>query len=104
MSHRIRFDRLSNGQAIGSIEVTIKQFITLSEEKLTKAMANASDVCLEDDEVEITPESIILSTVSGYDLIIFNTIGRELRIELMARSSHRLESSSGNRIALPLTS
>jgi translation initiation factor 3 subunit A len=61
-----QYKNVTQNTAIGSIETTIKQFISLAEEKVTKAMADASDLCIDADEVEVTPESIILSTVSGY--------------------------------------
>src|SRR5437763_12552013 len=50
------------------MQLVIKKFIELSEEKVTAAQAKADQITLEtidDLEASETPESIMLSTVSG---------------------------------------
>ncbi|KAJ3214257.1 eukaryotic translation initiation factor 3 subunit A [Dinochytrium kinnereticum] len=63
-----QYKNISQNVTISTIELVIKRFIELSEEKVAEAQAKANQINLdtvEDLEATETPESIILSTVSG---------------------------------------
>jgi translation initiation factor 3 subunit A len=63
-----QYKNMQQNTNVPTIEAVIKHFIFLSEEKVAHAQANAEKIALdaiEDLEATETPESIILSTVSG---------------------------------------
>ncbi|TPX41814.1 hypothetical protein SeMB42_g05274 [Synchytrium endobioticum] len=63
-----QYKNMQQNSNITTIEVVIKKFIGLSEQKVSDAQAKADKIALdaiEDLEAIETPESIILSTVSG---------------------------------------
>ncbi|KAJ3116688.1 eukaryotic translation initiation factor 3 subunit A [Phlyctochytrium bullatum] len=63
-----QYKNISQNVTISTIELVIKKFIELSEAKVTEAQQKADKINLdqvEDLEALETPESIILSTVSG---------------------------------------
>ncbi|CAG8452010.1 5280_t:CDS:2 [Funneliformis mosseae] len=63
-----QYKNISQNTSVATIELVIKKFIELSEEKVTAAQAKADQITLDaidDLEASETPESIMLSTVSG---------------------------------------
>ncbi|KAI8814320.1 hypothetical protein BJ742DRAFT_787141 [Cladochytrium replicatum] len=65
-----QFKNISQNITVSSIEVVIKRFIELSDQKVIEAQAKAERLTLDaidDLEASETPESIIMSTVSGDD-------------------------------------
>nr|CAG8435075.1 14005_t:CDS:10 [Entrophospora candida]CAG8510865.1 9028_t:CDS:10 [Entrophospora candida] len=63
-----QFKHISQSYSVATIELVIKRFLELAEEKVTTAQAKADQITLEtvdDLEASETPESIMLSTVSG---------------------------------------
>ncbi|KAF8980114.1 eukaryotic translation initiation factor 3 subunit A [Entomortierella lignicola] len=63
-----QYKNISQNTSIATIELVIKKFIQLSEEKVQEAQAKADQITLDgldDLEATETPESILLSTVSG---------------------------------------
>ncbi|KAI9336491.1 hypothetical protein DFJ73DRAFT_790600 [Zopfochytrium polystomum] len=63
-----QYKNISQNITVTSIEVVIKRFIELTEVKVAEAQAKAEQITLdnvEDLEATETPESILLSTVSG---------------------------------------
>ncbi|RIA95923.1 hypothetical protein C1645_756334 [Glomus cerebriforme] len=63
-----QYKNISQNTSVATIELVIKKFIELSEEKVTAAQAKADQIILDaidDLEASETPESIMLSTVSG---------------------------------------
>ncbi|KAJ3168733.1 eukaryotic translation initiation factor 3 subunit A [Irineochytrium annulatum] len=63
-----QYKNISQNVTIATIELVIKRFIELSEAKVSESQAKADKITLdavEDLEAVETPESIILSTVSG---------------------------------------
>ncbi|KAF9436159.1 eukaryotic translation initiation factor 3 subunit A [Entomortierella beljakovae] len=63
-----QYKNISQNTSIATIELVIKKFIQLSEEKVQEAQAKADQITLDGlDDLEAieTPESILLSTVSG---------------------------------------
>ncbi|TPX30121.1 hypothetical protein SmJEL517_g06243 [Synchytrium microbalum] len=63
-----QYKNIQQNNNITTIEVVIKKFIDLSEQKVADAQAKADKIALDsidDLEATETPESIILSTVSG---------------------------------------
>ncbi|CAG8650127.1 7805_t:CDS:2 [Dentiscutata erythropus] len=63
-----QYKNISQNTSVTTIELVIKKFIELSEEKVTAAQAKADQIILDaidDLEASETPESIMLSTVSG---------------------------------------
>ncbi|CAG8443455.1 11457_t:CDS:2 [Ambispora leptoticha] len=65
-----QYKNISQNTSVTTIELVIKRFIELSEEKVTEAQAKADQITLDalaidDLEASETPESIMLSTVSG---------------------------------------
>ncbi|CAG8603751.1 7774_t:CDS:2 [Paraglomus occultum] len=63
----LQYKNISQNSNVPTIELVIKKFIELSEEKVTAAQAKADKIALDVDDLEAseTPESIMLSTVSG---------------------------------------
>ncbi|KAI8815455.1 hypothetical protein BJ742DRAFT_783624 [Cladochytrium replicatum] len=65
-----QFKNISQNITVSSIEVVIKRFIELADQKVIEAQAKAERLTLDaidDLEASETPESIIMSTVSGDD-------------------------------------
>ncbi|KAF9581093.1 eukaryotic translation initiation factor 3 subunit A [Lunasporangiospora selenospora] len=62
-----QYKNISQNTSIATIELVIKKFISMSEEKVQEAQAKADQITLEVDDLEATetPESILLSSVSG---------------------------------------
>ncbi|KAG9066688.1 eukaryotic translation initiation factor 3 subunit A [Linnemannia hyalina] len=63
-----QYKNISQNTSIATIELVIRKFIQLSEEKVQEAQAKADQITLDgldDLEATETPESILLSTVSG---------------------------------------
>ncbi|KAF0458974.1 Eukaryotic translation initiation factor 3 subunit A [Gigaspora margarita] len=63
-----QYKNISQNTSVTTIELVIKKFIELSEEKVAAAQAKADQITLDaidDLEASETPESIMLSTVSG---------------------------------------
>ncbi|KAG0230030.1 eukaryotic translation initiation factor 3 subunit A [Actinomortierella wolfii] len=63
-----QYKNISQNTSIATIELVIKKFIQLAEEKVQEAQAKADKITLDgldDLEATETPESILLSTVSG---------------------------------------
>ncbi|KAI9789868.1 MAG: eukaryotic translation initiation factor 3 subunit A [Candelina submexicana] len=71
-----QYKNLAQNTNVGTIELVLKKFIELAEQKVTEAQAKADEVQsslesattttnVEDLEASETPESILLSTVSG---------------------------------------
>ncbi|RKO91635.1 hypothetical protein BDK51DRAFT_20241 [Blyttiomyces helicus] len=63
-----QYKNISQNVTVSTIELVIKKFIELSENKVAEAQAKADKITLDavdDLEASETPESIILSTVSG---------------------------------------
>ncbi|KAF8863761.1 putative eukaryotic translation initiation factor 3 subunit A [Acephala macrosclerotiorum] len=71
-----QYKNISQNTNVGTIELVLKKFIELAEEKVTAAQAKADEVqsslettaataSVDDLEASETPESILLSTVSG---------------------------------------
>ncbi|CAD6500842.1 BgTH12-06547 [Blumeria graminis f. sp. triticale] len=71
-----QYKNISQNTNVGTIELVLKKFIELAEEKVKNAQAKAEEVqssietttstaSIEDLEASETPESILLSTVSG---------------------------------------
>ncbi|KAJ3333517.1 eukaryotic translation initiation factor 3 subunit A, partial [Blyttiomyces sp. JEL0837] len=63
-----QYKNISQNITVSSIEVIIKRFIDLAEGKVSEAQAKADQITLDNvDDLEATetPESIIMSTVSG---------------------------------------
>ncbi|KAI9798078.1 MAG: eukaryotic translation initiation factor 3 subunit A [Piccolia ochrophora] len=69
-----QYKNIAQNTNVGTIEMVLKKFIELAEEKVTEAQAKADEVQssldsattnVEDLEASETPESILLSTVSG---------------------------------------
>ncbi|KAH0551164.1 eukaryotic translation initiation factor 3 subunit A, partial [Trichoglossum hirsutum] len=71
-----QYKNIAQNTNVGTIEMVLKKFIELSEQKVTEAQSKADEVqstidsaaaasSIEDLEASETPESILLSTVSG---------------------------------------
>ncbi|CAG8551320.1 13494_t:CDS:2 [Acaulospora morrowiae] len=63
-----QYKNISQNTSVATIELVIEKFIELSEEKVAAAQAKADQITLDaidDLEASETPESIMLSTVSG---------------------------------------
>ncbi|KAI9756851.1 MAG: 3',5'-cyclic-nucleotide phosphodiesterase [Chaenotheca gracillima] len=69
-----QYKNIAQNTNVGTIEMVLKKFIELAEQKVTEAQAKADEVHstiesttnnVEDLEASETPESILLSTVSG---------------------------------------
>ncbi|RUS28724.1 hypothetical protein BC938DRAFT_481529 [Jimgerdemannia flammicorona] len=63
-----QYKNIAQNTSVGTIELVIRKFIELAEEKVTEAQAKADKITLDaidDLEASETPESIMLSTVSG---------------------------------------
>ncbi|KAL1918798.1 uncharacterized protein VTP21DRAFT_2820 [Calcarisporiella thermophila] len=63
-----QYKNVAQNSNVASIELVIKKFVELSEAKVSEAQARAEKITLdqiEDLEATETPESILLSTVSG---------------------------------------
>ncbi|KAI9849684.1 MAG: eukaryotic translation initiation factor 3 subunit A [Sclerophora amabilis] len=69
-----QYKNIAQNTNVGTIEMVLKKFIELAEQKVTEAQAKADEVHstiesatsnIEDLEATETPESILLSTVSG---------------------------------------
>ncbi|CCJ30992.1 unnamed protein product, partial [Pneumocystis jirovecii] len=63
-----QYKNIAQNTSVGTIEVVLKKFIDLVEEKVSEAQVHAEKLVLDaidDLEASETPENIILSTVSG---------------------------------------
>ncbi|KAF8422433.1 hypothetical protein EV426DRAFT_633451 [Tirmania nivea] len=63
-----QYKNIAQNTSVQTIEVVLKRFIELAEQKVTEAQEKAEQITLEaidDLEASETPESILLSTVSG---------------------------------------
>ncbi|KAG4302801.1 hypothetical protein PCK1_000961 [Pneumocystis canis] len=63
-----QYKNIAQNTSVGTVEVVLKKFIELVEEKVSEAQVHAEKLVLDtidDLEASETPESIILSTVSG---------------------------------------